>query len=180
MACRVRTAGTGVGSADSRDEPGETLAAADRRAVALALPQGITLVEFVHFYVTDFRVAAARGKSGSEPARYRYLAFVISAGEPDDVRMLDLGEAEPIDRMIADFRKTLTGESEHRGGGGKETLGDPANPAGRLDAGARLRSAIFDPVAKAEGLAGVPNGSWPRMATWPDSRLRCTQPWMEN
>ncbi len=126
------------------------LRAADRRAVALALPQGITLVEFVHFYVTDFRAAAARGKSGSEPARY--LAFVISAGEPDDVRMLDLGEAKPIDRMIADFRKTLTGESEQRGGGGKETLGDPASPSGRLDAGARLRSAIFGPVA--EGLAG--------------------------
>ena len=78
------------------------LHAADRRAVALGLPEGVALVEFVRFDVFDFHAVPARGERRWNPARY--LAFVLPAGEPDDVRMIDLGEAGPIDRMIADFR----------------------------------------------------------------------------
>src|SRR5213593_3243225 len=34
------------------------------------------------------------------PESARYLAFLLPARDPDGVRMIDLGEAEPIDRMI--------------------------------------------------------------------------------
>ena len=42
-----------------------------------------------------------------------YLAFVMAAKEPDSVQMLDLGEAAPIDRLIAEFRAGVTRESDH-------------------------------------------------------------------
>ena len=72
----------------------------DCRTVALELPTGSTLIEFVCFDVFDFH--AASGESKWQPARY--LAFILPAGQPDQVQMIDLGEAEPIDQLIQDFR----------------------------------------------------------------------------
>jgi hypothetical protein len=91
----------------------QKLRAVDRQVVALALPEGATLIEFVRFEVFDFKAVPARGKLQWKPARY--LAFVLPAREPDNVQMIDLGEAEPIDRMIATFRSAITGEAESRG-----------------------------------------------------------------
>jgi CHAT domain-containing protein/tetratricopeptide (TPR) repeat protein len=79
------------------------LQAADRRAVALALPEGVALVEFVRFDVFDFKAVPARGERLVQPARY--LAFVLPARDPDAVQMIDLGEAEPIDALIELFRE---------------------------------------------------------------------------
>jgi tetratricopeptide (TPR) repeat protein len=90
----------------------QKLRAAGRRAVALAVPAGVALVEFVRFHVVNFQAVPARDESQWQPARY--LAFVLSAAEPDDVQMLDLGEAEPIDRMIADFRAGITRDPDNR------------------------------------------------------------------
>jgi len=56
----------------------QRLRAADRRAVALALPAGMALVEFVRFDVFDFQAVPARGESRWSPARY--LAFVLPPG----------------------------------------------------------------------------------------------------
>jgi CHAT domain-containing protein/tetratricopeptide (TPR) repeat protein len=86
------------------------LQAADRQAVADALPERSVLIEFVRFEVFNFRAVRARSESQWDPAHY--LAFVLAAEEPDDVRMIDLGEAEAIDRMIASFRASITGEAE--------------------------------------------------------------------
>ncbi len=72
----------------------------DCRTVALELPTGSTLIEFVCFNVFDFH--AASGESKWQPARY--LAFILPARQPDQVQMRDLGEAEPIDQLIQDFR----------------------------------------------------------------------------
>ncbi len=44
----------------------QRLRAADRRAVALALPEGVALVEFVRFDVFDFQAVPARGESPLE------------------------------------------------------------------------------------------------------------------
>ena len=49
---------------------------------------------------------ASRGERQWQPARY--LAFVLATGQPANVQMIDLGEAEPIDQMIADFRAGIT------------------------------------------------------------------------
>jgi CHAT domain-containing protein/tetratricopeptide (TPR) repeat protein len=83
----------------------QQLREAGRDAVARALPEGVALVEFVRFDVYDFRAVSARGEQQWQPVRY--LAFVLPAGRPEQVRMIDLGEADPIDRMIADFRAVI-------------------------------------------------------------------------
>jgi hypothetical protein len=120
---------------------------ADRRAVALGLPAGVALVEFVRFNVFDSHAVPARGESQWQPARY--LAFVLPAGEPDNVQMLDLGEAEPIDRLIADFRRGITGESEVRGQPrGMQPLSIGPTP---VPPGEELRRKVFDPLLEALG-----------------------------
>ncbi|MEJ7636771.1 MAG: CHAT domain-containing protein [Singulisphaera sp.] len=118
--------------------------AADRRAVALGLPGGAALVEFLRFEVHDFLAVPARGQPTWKPARY--LAFVMSAGEPDDVRMVDLGEAEPIDRLIADYRAAITGEAASR-----DMVKGPVSPARATEAGvgSALRVAVFDGLTPA-------------------------------
>ena len=58
----------------------------------------------------------------------RYIAFILRAGEPDQARLVDLGEAEPIDQMIAGFRRWIAGGL---GGGDDSARGEwPADAAG--------------------------------------------------
>jgi CHAT domain-containing protein/tetratricopeptide (TPR) repeat protein len=127
----------------------QKLRAADRRAVALVLPAGVALVEFVRFDVLHFDAVAARGERRWQPARY--LAFVLPAGEPDNVQMLDLGEAEPIDRMIADFRAVITRDPGERrraqvpyAEGGQDPPGGSAAAPTAPAEGTALRQAVFD------------------------------------
>jgi CHAT domain-containing protein len=119
----------------------QRLQAADRQAVANALPRDTALVEFVRFDVFDFQAVPAKGERPWKEARY--LAFVLPAGEPDRVQMLDLGEAAFIDRRIARFRAAITSESERRRDLGAvpsiTVLRDPS-------AGIELRQAVFDPL----------------------------------
>ncbi|NES05276.1 MAG: tetratricopeptide repeat protein, partial [Okeania sp. SIO2F4] len=71
----------------------------DRRAVALELPEGAKLLEFVRFRVVDFQ--------NNSWQKARYLAFVLAAGKPSDVEMIDLGQAENIDRLISVYRESV-------------------------------------------------------------------------
>jgi len=119
----------------------------NRHTVAAAIPASATLVEYVRFNFFDFNAIAAQGQRSWKPARY--LAFVLSSGEPENISMIDLGEADVIDRKISDFRGSITGESENRGGRGIVTRSEPKVHG---DAGADLRKAIFDPLA--QGLQG--------------------------
>jgi CHAT domain-containing protein len=77
----------------------------DRQAVALELPTGSTLIEFVRFKVFNFKAVEAEGESQWKPARY--IAFILPAGQPSQVEMIDLGEAEPIDRLIQIYRDSV-------------------------------------------------------------------------
>jgi CHAT domain-containing protein len=79
---------------------------ANRDAIAKALPDGATLVECVRFNVFSFKAIRAKGDSQWFPARY--LAFILPANEPEQVKMIDLGEAEPIDNLIRVFRKSVS------------------------------------------------------------------------
>ncbi len=72
----------------------------DCRTVALELPTGGTLIEFVCFDVVDFHATDRK----SQWQRAHYLAFILPAGQPDQVQMIDLREAKPIDQLIQDFR----------------------------------------------------------------------------
>ena len=111
------------------------LRAADRRSVAAALPEASALVEFIRFNVFDFRAIVSRGDSAWRPAHY--LAFILHAAKPDDVDLINLGEAEPIDRMVGAFRASITG--------GDRNLIFVAPPAAsQTSDGSDLRTAVFD------------------------------------
>jgi tetratricopeptide (TPR) repeat protein/CHAT domain-containing protein len=130
---------------------------ADRRAVALALPEGVVLVEFVRFDVFDFHAKLAQGERRWKPARY--LAFVLPARLPEQVQMIDLCEADLIDQMIADFRSVITTPPQERPSRGQpqrdihfEELADPQTPPLALPpAAADLRQRVFDPLLPALG-----------------------------
>ncbi|MCT7987754.1 CHAT domain-containing tetratricopeptide repeat protein [Laspinema olomoucense] len=83
---------------------------ASREAIAQALPKGSTLVEFVRFNVFNFKAVKAHGDKQRFPARY--LAFVLPAGEAAGVEMIDLGEAEEIDRLCQTFRLWVSSKEE--------------------------------------------------------------------
>lgn len=111
---------------------------ADREALARAMPPGVALVEVVRFDVFDFTAVPARGERRWQLARY--LAFVVPAGEPDNVQMVDLGEAEEIDRLIEAFRDSLLRAGASRVGAGHQ----PAQAQSVTD-GQALCAAVFNP-----------------------------------
>jgi tetratricopeptide (TPR) repeat protein len=101
---------------------------ADRTTVAAALPADSVLVEFVRLQAADLHAAAARA---AETAA-RYLAFLLPAGRPDEVRLIDLGEAAPLEHLLAEFRDSILE--------GRLAGPEAANP------GLVLRAALFDPL----------------------------------
>jgi hypothetical protein len=118
------------------------LRAADHQAVARALPPGTSLIEFVRFEVFDFEAIPARDALHWGPAHY--LAFVLPAGEPNQAHMIDLGETALIDRMIAAFRTSITGEAEQ---GDQQNLTAPVLDASQVSVRSDrsiLRSAIVE------------------------------------
>ncbi len=118
------------------------LRGADCRAVAHSLLEGVALVEFIRTHAVDGQTLRESG---------RYSAFVVRAGDPDDVRLIDLGGGGPIDRLIADFRASTVSGSHGR------DLRDMIQPRAGLDsahdsfAGLALRAAIFDGLVPALG-----------------------------
>jgi hypothetical protein len=127
----------------------QKLRVADHRTVALGLPGGASLVEFVRFNPRDFHALPAQGEPSWKPARY--VAFVLLTGEPDGVQMIDLGEADPIDRLIADFRAGIIAEAEAGDDRDIKIREKPASSS-PAETGLALRVALFDKLAPA--LAG--------------------------
>ena len=74
----------------------------DRRAVALELPSGSTLLEFMRLNI--FNILDIKNQTTKSA---RYLAFILPAGQPDQLQMIDLGEADNIDRLIKVFRENI-------------------------------------------------------------------------
>lgn len=101
------------------------LAAATIEAVATALPKDSVLIEFVELRPFNFKGVQAAGHPESLPRRY--IAFVLPSGRPDDLSLVDFGEADEIDALIlglagqagqrlaaADRNLALTSSGEHR------------------------------------------------------------------
>lgn len=109
---------------------------ADRRSVATALPDRTALVEYVFFRPVDFKGVPTAAPTSLLPARY--LAFVVLSGKPQDVRMIDLGEAEKIDSLIVRFRDQLSRPPSQETGAGAQLVSD----------GNELRQIVFDRVAE--------------------------------
>lgn len=69
------------------------------QVIASELPEDSVLVEFVRFKNLYFE----QKKSTKE----HYVAFVVPSQQPEQIVMVDLGEAEPIDILIEKFRDFL-------------------------------------------------------------------------
>jgi CHAT domain-containing protein/tetratricopeptide (TPR) repeat protein len=117
------------------------LLSADGRRLARALPTDSALVEFVKFRLYKFRGAQAAG--GQPRFSERYVAFVLPSGDYESVRMVDLGSAEAVERMVKEFRASFAG-------GGRELVLEE-EPQAEADDGAELRLTVFDPLAGALG-----------------------------
>jgi hypothetical protein len=125
----------------------------DHRAVAEALPPGVTLVEFIRFRVYDFTAKALQVTDSHwnlpEPwLPDRYAVFVLLPGRPDDVRLIAVGEAEPIDQMIELFRDGVSHPPEARSRNMVRRRPESANSENG-DAAQLLRGAVFDKLLPA-------------------------------
>jgi len=116
-----------------------------RSDVAAELPAGSILIEFVRFDVFNFKAIPAKGEAQWQSARY--LAFILPAGQPESVEMVDIGKAEYIDSLIQEFRE-LRSRTVSKGGMWSSTRRlsfkqyDP-------QAGIKLRQALFDKLRPA-------------------------------
>jgi tetratricopeptide (TPR) repeat protein len=116
----------------------------DCHTVALALPEGSSLIEFVWVKVADFH--ASNQQSQWQPARY--LAFILPAGQPENVQMRDLGVAQEIDQLIQDFRRDVSDkvkavQSLDMGGDDEEEEeNEPPQPINGIE----LQHRIFAPL----------------------------------
>ena len=84
------------------------LRAVDATTVARRLPERSSLVEFVRYFPVDFEASVRTSRRAVNPARY--AAFVMTAGRPEAVNLIDIGEADHIDQLIAEFRAEIMGE----------------------------------------------------------------------
>lgn len=81
----------------------------DCKAIAESLPGGTVLIEFIKSNMLDFNTTSFHENPWSSP---HYLAFTLSINDADNISVIDLGDAEQIDILIASYIATLTGEDE--------------------------------------------------------------------
>lgn len=141
-----------------------TLRSATPEAVAEKLPAGSALVEILRF---SLRRQLRPGPASTD--EHHYAAVILRHGAPEDVRFVDLGDAEMLDAKIAAFRRALLGRDEAAGARGPDARGpDARGPTGGgwtpvvdrmesppekglVELGEELRRAVLDPVAAVLG-----------------------------
>ena len=114
----------------------------NRNAIAQELPEEAALIEYVRFLAFDFKAVIGNPQWKAE----RYIAFVLLAGEPDNVQLIDLGDAESIDSIIDLFRESITGEGETRQARNLTVGSKTQARRKKTSDAAGLRKAIFDPL----------------------------------
>jgi tetratricopeptide (TPR) repeat protein/CHAT domain-containing protein len=119
----------------------------NRFTVADALPAKSTLIEFIRFRVFDFHSIPIESQQ-PEWKSSRYLALILPAGESENVRAIDLGVADTIDNLLAQFRASIIDSTENR----DLDLGSINFSAGtNHPSGVELRKILFDPLLDAIG-----------------------------
>ena len=131
------------------------------------MPDGAVLVEFVRFDVFRFDAVPAHGDARWAPARY--LAFVFPSSITRDVELYDLGEAGPIERLIAEFRAEVA--TDPSGSHPRDMAVRREAPAGSdivngLEAGPALYDVLLRPLSQSIGPRR-------RLLLAPDGDLNC-------
>lgn len=81
------------------------IATADCEKVAKALPEHTVLIEFARIGALDFKIK----EKMKERLSARYLVFVLPSGNGNSVGMIDLGDADIIDKAVSKFKKEIAG-----------------------------------------------------------------------
>jgi tetratricopeptide (TPR) repeat protein/CHAT domain-containing protein len=89
----------------------QKIAKADCEKVAKALPENTALIEFAWAKMFNFKAKGNEKKWN--PAHY--LAFVLHSGKGDMVDMIDLGDAEEIDKVVAAFKSDISNAGDIEG-----------------------------------------------------------------
>jgi CHAT domain-containing protein/tetratricopeptide (TPR) repeat protein len=115
---------------------------ATTQEIVRRLPARSALVELVIYDRCDFTAP------GEPPGRCaHYLAFILTAGQPQRVRLADLGAASHVDELLARWRLSI-------GSAAARHLGDAEEPTGDSRVASRaLRAAVLDPVLRHTGRA---------------------------
>ena len=127
---------------------------ANAASVAKSLPPNSVLVDFAQIHPFDFQAKGRERKWG--PARY--LAFVLPAGEPEKVALLDLGETKLIDQSVSVLKAAVDDETDKTG---KKAAA----------AGEKLYDLVFAKLEK--NSAEQSRYSYPRTAISTSSLSRC-------
>jgi CHAT domain-containing protein/tetratricopeptide (TPR) repeat protein len=115
---------------------------ADINLILANLPPKSILIEYVKFNIYDFQAIPKEGQPEWKEARY--VAFICSSDDPGCVRMIDLGEADKIDRLINEYRLSVMDEDDERRLRSSETHKGNAEFIFSLDSGKSLRELTFD------------------------------------
>lgn len=77
----------------------------DYRKIIKKLPMKSALIELVKFRVYDFKAIPLKEEKawGEE----RYTAFILRKDQPSNLKILDLGSSEEIDKSIINFRNSI-------------------------------------------------------------------------
>lgn len=84
---------------------------ADPGMITVRLPSESALVEFIRYDIVNPHASFERKETFITGARY--AAFVLRSNEPEQVHIVNLGDAEPIEQLIATFRKMISGDTEN-------------------------------------------------------------------
>ena len=101
------------------------------------------LIEFIRFPPHSFHVDRTRQEHGWGPDRY--AAFIVLANGPEPIRLVDLGEAAPIDQRIAGFRALAIKTGPRDLAARQEVSGLATGSSDGLE----LRRALLDPLVGA-------------------------------
>jgi CHAT domain-containing protein/tetratricopeptide (TPR) repeat protein len=130
----------------------QNIRSADLQTVVNTLIEDTVLIEFVKF---------------GSPAIY--IAFILHAKQPNNIRMVVIGKAEQIDHMIAAFRMSILDEINGRHSNDRHIVVLSMNKLDVNNAvmGSTLRAAVFDPLMSAIGsgrrLLIAPDGDLTRL-----------------
>ena len=116
---------------------------ASRAAVAASLPADSVLIEFQALWEPSQQDELTPGMVDREAERY--VAFVMRSGDPDDVRLIDLGPGDQIESTIYAYALAVDSAARNTIPSAQPDVRRVREP----EAGAALRRVIFDPLRAA-------------------------------
>jgi hypothetical protein len=117
--------------------------------IAEALSEDAVLIEIVRFHPYRFGALASKGE-----ATWRapiYVAFVLPGKSPDGLTLVNLGDSNTIDSLIAAFRRQVVNEASERADRDILKVSNGERKAAYPDPGRALWATVFRPLLGALG-----------------------------